>query len=404
MNGHISKEIWVPQGIAGWELFAKSQSSTGMNMNMTKRILLFLFFGLFLLNAKNVFASSCTAYGNTTMCSDGTSYTQYGNTIMGSNGTSYTQYGNTTMGSNGTSCTQYGNTMMCSNGTSYTQYGNTIMGSNGSSYQTYGNTTMGSGGDVTNTCPANSTYDSSTGKCNCAAGYVSNGTSCIYSYSYPTTLTCPVNSYNNGSACTCDYGYMASGGSCITYNQNCQNQYGYNSYGNSTSCYCSTGYQWNAARTSCVATPIITCAYGSVYKNGQCISNTADCELTFGSDVVGVPGSSSNSSCSCTYGYQWNSSKTACQAIPVSTTNTVNNQPAGSGTFTSALQVGSTGAQVILLQTLLTKLGDFNGSITGYYGSVTRTAVVIYQTSRGISPTGTVGPQTRVSLNSDLSS
>ena len=60
---------------------------------------------------------------------------------------------------------------MGSDGTSYTKYGNSIMGSDGSSYQTYGNTTMGSGGsNVYNSCPTNSSSNSSGG---CSCNYVS---------------------------------------------------------------------------------------------------------------------------------------------------------------------------------------------------------------------------------------
>ncbi len=385
-----------------------------------KRISLLIFFlVLILLNAKSVFAVTCNQIGNTTYCSDGTSYNQIGNTTYGSDGTSYNQIGNTTYGSNGTSCNRIGNTTYCSNGTSYNQIGNSVYGSDGSSYQQIGNTTYGSGGAAFNTCPANSTYDSSSGKCTCSYGYSvdSSKTSCIYTgtYTAPTTLSCPLNSYYDGiSSCKCDSGYMASGGSCITYNQSCQNQYGYNTYGDSNSCYCSAGYQWNTSRTSCVPIPAVVCplgatqsgqscvcAAGSVYKNGQCLSNTADCELSFGSNVVGVPGSNNNSSCGCASGYQWNSSKTACQAIPAPVTNY---SSTGSGSFTSTLQLGSSGAQVTLLQTLLVKLGYLTGNITGYYGNLTQSAVVMYQTSHNIPATGTVGPKTRASLNSNLSS
>ena len=41
------------------------------------------------------------------------------------------------------SCTQYGNTVYCDNGTSATRYGNTTYGSDGSSRTRYGNTTYG---------------------------------------------------------------------------------------------------------------------------------------------------------------------------------------------------------------------------------------------------------------------
>lgn len=337
---------------------------------MIKRITILFFFGLFLFNARSVFASSCSQYGNTTYCSDGTSYSQYGNTTYGSDGTSYSQYGNTLYGSDGTSYSQYGNT-------------------------TYGS------GNTYNSCPANSSYDSLSGKCKCEQAYKVSGSSCVYDYSYATASTCPINSYYDGvSSCKCNYGYIANGGSCVTYNQSCQNKYGYNTYGDSSSCYCSAGYQWNTPKTLCVwIPPAATCSAGSVYKNNQCISNTEDCRLSFGDNIVGTPGLNGNSSCNCASGYQWNGLRTACQidtALPASGLSTE------SASFTSSLQIGSSGAQVTLLQTLLKRLGNFSGEISGYYGGVTKAAVIKYQISRNLSMTGTVGPKTRASLNVDL--
>jgi plastocyanin len=63
-------------------------------------------------------------------------------------------------------------------------------------------------------------------------------------------------------------------------------------------------------------------------------------------------------------------------------------------TFTRDLTVGSTGADVTALQT---KLGVTPA--TGYFGSITKAAVVAYQTANGISATGYVGPLTRAALN-----
>ena len=70
-------------------------------------------------------------------------------------------------------------------------------------------------------------------------------------------------------------------------------------------------------------------------------------------------------------------------------------------TFTLNLSLGSQGAEVTELQKKLKALGFFSGEATGYFGPMTRTAVITFQTSKGLSPVGNVGPQTRAALNSD---
>jgi Putative peptidoglycan binding domain len=67
--------------------------------------------------------------------------------------------------------------------------------------------------------------------------------------------------------------------------------------------------------------------------------------------------------------------------------------------FTELLTIGSQDSQVTALQERLTTLGFYNGSITGYYGTLTEQAVIKYQAAHGISATGSVGPSTRASLN-----
>ncbi|MDO8575544.1 MAG: peptidoglycan-binding domain-containing protein [bacterium] len=64
-------------------------------------------------------------------------------------------------------------------------------------------------------------------------------------------------------------------------------------------------------------------------------------------------------------------------------------------TFTRNLTIGSTGADVTVLQT---QLGV--SPATGYFGPITKAAVVAYQAANGISPTsGYVGPLTLAKLN-----
>lgn len=70
-------------------------------------------------------------------------------------------------------------------------------------------------------------------------------------------------------------------------------------------------------------------------------------------------------------------------------------------TFTDQLYLGSTGEQVRQLQGVLKSLGYFDyPSITGYFGPVTKAAVVKFQEAKGLKPyPGWVGPGTRQALN-----
>ena len=139
---------------------------------------------------------------------------------------------------------------------------------------------------------------------------------------------CPTNSsYINGQ-CICNDGYVANGSICITHTQNCQLKYGSNSYGDKQYCYCSSGYEFNSDKTTCVKSIICPanstkvgqnclCNEGFVFKNGQCITYTQDCGLTFGEHVVGRKGDAGNSFCDCETGYAWNSNQTICVKVEV---------------------------------------------------------------------------------------
>lgn len=70
--------------------------------------------------------------------------------------------------------------------------------------------------------------------------------------------------------------------------------------------------------------------------------------------------------------------------------------------FVRNLQMGSKGTDVTELQKVLIAKGFLkmpSGVAYGLYGSMTRDAVKKYQKSMKISQTGTIGPQTRASLN-----
>ena len=74
---------------------------------------------------------------------------------------------------------------------------------------------------------------------------------------------------------------------------------------------------------------------------------------------------------------------------------------AGFAQITSNLSVGSRGAQVTEVQTYLANDPALypQGIVSGYYGNLTREAVMRFQAKYGIQQTGTIGPITRAKLN-----
>ncbi len=79
----------------------------------------------------------------------------------------------------------------------------------------------------------------------------------------------------------------------------------------------------------------------------------------------------------------------------------VSTGPTTSETFTEDLAPGDRSETVRTLQSLLILRGYLATDVvpTGFYGAATRAAVQRFQQAHGISATGTVGPQTRASLN-----
>ena len=71
--------------------------------------------------------------------------------------------------------------------------------------------------------------------------------------------------------------------------------------------------------------------------------------------------------------------------------------------FSKELSLGSESNEVRQLQLTLRAFGHFTySSATGYYGSITRNAVISYQAKKGLPQTGVVGIETRRKLNDDL--
>ena len=168
-----------------------------------------------------------------------------------------------------------------------------------------------------------------------------------YNYSYPTTPTCPSNSYYDGvSSCKCNYGYLNSGGSCVSTATICYSQTGYNSSYDSLSntCKCDYGYvigssgQCTSASSFCTNSLGLMSQYNNLSKKCECVSgytyNGSSCMYkTISSSGASVYSANSytcplnshtspndSTKCQCDFGYQVNSTKTAC-IVAINNTN-----------------------------------------------------------------------------------
>ena len=75
---------------------------------------------------------------------------------------------------------------------------------------------------------------------------------------------------------------------------------------------------------------------------------------------------------------------------------------ASADTFTHGLTVGSRGDEVLSLQKALVTLNYLKTPPTGYFGVLTKQALMAYQKANGLEAVGSVGPKTRAMLNAYL--
>jgi peptidoglycan hydrolase-like protein with peptidoglycan-binding domain len=68
-------------------------------------------------------------------------------------------------------------------------------------------------------------------------------------------------------------------------------------------------------------------------------------------------------------------------------------------TFSRTLCLGDAGTAVANLQQFLVDDGDGTLTVTSYFGMLTRTAVIDFQTGQGLTATGCTGPLTRARIN-----
>jgi peptidoglycan hydrolase-like protein with peptidoglycan-binding domain len=69
------------------------------------------------------------------------------------------------------------------------------------------------------------------------------------------------------------------------------------------------------------------------------------------------------------------------------------------GQASALVKEGERGAEVTALQQRLKKLGYFQANVTGYFGPLTRDAVIRFQQAMGLLPDGVVGNSTEASLD-----
>lgn len=90
---------------------------------------------------------------------------------------------------------------------------------------------------------------------------------------------------------------------------------------------------------------------------------------------------------------------TASSAATSTTTATTTPPEPPKKMYTRDLTVGSRGEEVRMLQAFLIAREYLFGEVTGYFGILTKTAVIAFQTDNGLPPVGNVGPRTRALLN-----
>lgn len=99
------------------------------------------------------------------------------------------------------------------------------------------------------------------------------------------------------------------------------------------------------------------------------------------------------------YGTQLSTCQYATSSTPATATSTPTTTPALTASFPRTLYFGLSGTDVLLLQTLLKTWGYYTyPEITGYFGNVTKVAVVAFQKANGIEPVGVMGPITRAKI------
>ncbi|MBX9765210.1 peptidoglycan-binding protein, partial [Patescibacteria group bacterium] len=166
-----------------------------------------------------------------------------------------------------------------------------------------------------------------------------------------------------------------------------------------TSSEISFGASGDAVKT--VQEQLIKLGYLNAEATGYFGALTKDAVIAFQKakaiDPIGIVGPKTKAALSSAL----SSAPSPASAAPASSsaTPTTPAQTGASYTFTKRLEVGVVNSEVKELQKLLSTLGYFKEEPTGYFGNLTKAAVIAFQKAEGIEPLGFVGPATRAALN-----
>ncbi len=226
--------------------------------------------------------------------------------------------------------------------------------------------------------------------------YVSSTDTCIEQNGLnPSCLSQPL----NASLSDCASGNVEQNGMCKSVASICgPNSYDYDPTTNN--CICNAGYE-NSGLSCVPITPYQNPALGTY------------CQQTFGRGST-----VQNGSCACAAGYEMNSGQTQCIAVPTTsiTPPVLNNNnlpqenPAIEATSSTPqsfainqnLTVGTSGSGVVSLQQFLEAKGFLalpSGTAVGYFGNLTKQAVIAFQKSVNLPATGYCGAMTRAAIN-----
>jgi len=384
LEGRISKGMWVPRGIAGWELYVYAPGHKKINV-MAKKILFVFAIGLILFSfSKQIsFATSgeCSYHGGVNcgaganaqgyaVCNDGwissvyysqtdecqmscltpdevssemQTVQQETNQIIQTIQNEYTSILNSD-----TQTSNQAQTNCQSSASRFGFFNSGCTNSNGS-----GQYSIDQSKEQLAIAQAQSNADAENQKIKSEKCAVSN------------VITCPIGETFNGTTCICDTSRVLWNNTCISqtlYNSvNCSQTYGSN-------------YDYSTSTNSCILKEP-QCGTGYAAINGACWQI-----------VTSTPTITSSSN----------------DAIENTPTTSPTNTVTAPSLITKNLSLGSSGDDVSALQSFLERKDYLTlptGTIEGYFGKITKQALIAFQKSAGLPATGYCGSMTRAAIN-----
>ncbi len=148
-------------------------------------------------------------------------------------------------------------------------------------------------------------------------------------------------------------------------------------------CIMKYGYTWDIANNKCIGTDLLCVSYG---KNSRVFN-----------------GASGKPLCFCDSGYVRNAGDTTC--VPDTGFVAASSSTIAAVRLAVNLSLGASGNDVVVLQKFLQGKNFLKipaGVKEGYFGALTKKAVVDFQKSVGLPATGYFGPLTRAVINKQL--